>query len=182
MGDDNQPNDPLAIPAFLKRDGNNRAEFNMSDEVLLEDEVESRPAKTKAKAAKANGHDKAVVKAAGTAKPKKAVKAAPKAKTAPKATAKAAKAPDKAKAAKPKAESKAEKDAYGLRKGSAKSQAAAMYARKSGATLEEIRVALGSTQLNVLVGLEAEGYEVIKKKETRDEGRPITRYWLKGKS
>ena len=178
MGNDTQPDD-LTIPSFLKRDSDNRAEFSMSEEVVTE--VESRPAKPKIKA-KANGHDKALVKAAGKPKAKVAAKAPVKAKTAPKATAKPAKATVKAKAPKAKAESKVEKDAYGLRKGSAKSKAAALFARKSGATLPEIKEAVGSVQLNVLVGLEAEGYEVIKKKETRNEGRPLTRYYLKGKA
>jgi len=165
MGD-TEP-DPLAIPSFLKRDGNNRAEFMSMSEVEVE-KSESRPAKAAPKA-KANGASKPAVKAAP--------KAAKAAKTAPKATAKAAKAPDKAKVAKPKAET----DAFGLRKGSAKSEAAAMYARKSGATLEEVKERVGSIQLNVLKGLEAEGYTVEKEKETREGQRPVTRYWLSGK-
>lgn len=169
----NEPNDPLEIPAFLRRDSENRAEFMKMSEAV-ESEVTSEPVKKPAK-----------VKTNGAAKPKAAVKAAskPKAKVAKpaKVKAKAAKAPAKAKVAKPKAESKAEKDAYGLRKGSSKSKAAALYARKSGATLEEVKEAVGSIQLNVLKDLEEEGYTVDKKKDQRDGQRPVTRYFLKSK-
>ena len=172
---------PLDIPTFLKRDANNRAEFMMVESVEV-DEVEteveeSRPAKSKPKAkATANGH--APIKAAGRPKAKAAGKAPVKAKSAPKATAKAAKAHEKAKVAKPRAEA-LPKDQFGFRKGSAKSDAAALYARKSGATLAEVKEKLGSVQLNVLVGLEAEGYKVDKKKEARGEGqRAVTRYRL----
>jgi hypothetical protein len=169
--------DPLEIPSFLKRDlTTNRAEF-MSVEV---EAPESRPAKTKAKAVKANGHDKAPVKAAGKPKPVKAAKAPKAVKTAPKATAKAAKAIKPAKVAKPRAEA-AEKDAYGFRKGSAKSKAVALFARKNGATLEECKEAIGSVQLNALVALEEQGYTVERKKEAREGARSVTRYILKAK-
>jgi hypothetical protein len=151
-------------------------EFIMSDETV--NEQEPAPVKAKLKAAKSNGHDKAPVKAAGKRKVKAAAKAPVKAKTAPKVKAKAAKAPDKAKAAKPKA-SKVDKDQFGFRKGSAKSEAAALYARKSGATLGEVKEKLGSVQLNVLVALEAEGRTVDKVKEARKGQRPATRYFLK---
>lgn len=171
----------LDIPAFLKRDANNRAEFMMDESVS---EVESsRPAKTKIKA---NGHAKptvktAPVKAASKSKAKATAKAPDKAKAAPKATAKAAKAPDKAKVAKPKAEG-AEKDQFGLRKGSIKSKAAAMYARKNGATLNEVKEALGSVQLNVLNSLEEAGHKVEKEKVERKGQRPVTRYRLTPKN
>lgn len=180
MGTDTEP-DSLDIPAFLKRDASNTAEFMRMSEAV--EATESRPAKSKVKA-KANGHDKAPVKAAGKPAAKAAPKAATKAKTAPKVTAKAAKAPEKVKAAKPakaKAVSKAEKDEFGLRKGSTKSQAAAMYARKSGATLDEVKQKLGSVQLNVLNGLEEDGFTVERIKEERKGQRPVTRYYLKPK-
>ena len=54
-----------------------------------------------------------------------------------------------------------------------------MYARKNGATLAEVKEALGSVQLNVLVGLEAEGFTVNKEKEKIEGQRPVTRYFLK---
>lgn len=170
--------DPLDIPSFLKRDANNRAKF-MSVEV--DETRESRPAKTKAKAVKANGHDKAPVKAAGKAKPVKAATAPAKAKTAPKAPVKAAKAVKPAKAAKAKVEP-VEKDKYGFRKGSAKSKAIALYARKNGATLEEVKTAVGSVQLNVLGSMEEAGHKVERIKETREGARPVTRYILKVKA
>lgn len=163
----------LDIPTFLKRDANNKAEFMMSESVDVESE--SRPAKS----AKAKANGAAPVKAAGKAKAKAVAKAPAKAKTAPKATAKAAKAP--AKVAKPKAESKVERDAWGFRKGSAKSDAVAMYSRKSGATLSEVKDKVGSIQLNVLNALEADGHKVERKKEERKGQRPATRYFLTAK-
>lgn len=165
--------EPLDIPSFLKRDTSNKAEFMMaSDVVEREDEA---PAKAK-RGPKPNGVVKLVVKAAGKAKAKPAAKAAPKPEKAPKAAVKAA----KGKTAKAKSEP-AEKDQFGLRKGSTKSKAAAMYARKNGATLAEVKDALGSVQLNVLVGLEEDGFTVKREKETRDGQRPVTRYMLKAK-
>ena len=168
--------DPLDIPPFLKRDASNKAEYMMADNSVSE--VESRPAKTKVKAAKPNGHDEAPVKAASAPKAKAAVKAKASAKTAPKATATAAKAAKLGKVAKPKAE-KAEKDAWGFRKGSAKSKAVEMYCRKNGATLAEVKERVGSVQLNVLKALIAEGKTVETVKEVRKGQRPVTRYILK---
>lgn len=169
MGD-MQP-DPLALPTFLKRDDKNKAEFMPVSDVEVE--VESRPAKTVKPKVKANGAGKP------TDRPK--VKAAPKAakaaKSAPRATAKAAKGAEKAKVAKP----KTEKDVWGLRKGSAKSEAAAMYARKNGATLAEVKERVGSIQLNVLHALEKAGYTVEKEKHVREGHRPVTRYKLLAK-
>jgi len=156
--------DPLVLPALLKRDASNKAEFQMAESVSEVVEVESRPAKSV----------KAPVKAAGKLKVKAAGKAPIKAKTAPKATVKAAKAPAKAKEAKP----VTVKDQFGLRKASTRSEAAAMYARKNGATLNEVKEKLGSVQLNVLVALEAEGYTVEREKIERKGERAITRYRL----
>lgn len=165
------------IPAFLLRDANNKAEFML---MAADSVVESRPARTKA-SDKSNGQDDAPVKATGKPVKKAAAKATVKAKNAPKATARAAKATNKVKAAKPKAESKVEKDIWGFRKGSAKSKAVAMYARKSGASLEEVKAVVGSVQLNVLNSLEENGARVERVKEQRDGQRPITRYYLKAK-
>jgi len=169
-------NNPLDIPAFLVRDASNRAPF-MSN-VESDAPAKSRPAKT----VKANGAAKptakATVKAADKPKAKAAAKPAAKAKTAPKAAAKPAKAT--AKASKPKADG-AKKDKWGFREGSSKSQAVALYAAKGGATLEEVKAAVGSVQLNVLNALEAEGHEVVRKKEVREGKRPATRYFLKAK-
>lgn len=158
---------PLDIPAFLKRNASNKAEFMyMADTVTTTTEVPAMP--------------KAPTKAKGKAPVKVAGKAPVKAKTAPKATVKAAKAPEKAMAAKAKA-STVKKDAFGFRDGSAKSKAVAMYSRKSGATLAEVKEKVGSVQLNVLNSMEAEGYEVERKSEKRDGARAVTRYFLRGK-
>ncbi len=171
-----EPEPGLDIPNFLLRDANNKAEFMR---MATDSVVESRPAKSVPKASdKSNGEDKAPVKAAGKSV-KKAAKAKVRAKTAPKVTAKATKTPLKAKVAKPKAATKVEKDVWGFRKGSAKSKAIAMYARKSGATLEEVKTAVGSIQLNVLNSLEENGKLVERIKEQRKGQRPVTRYFLK---
>lgn len=87
------------------------------------------------------------------------------------------------KAAEPKAKREpAAKDQFGLREGSLRSKAAAMYANKKGATLGEITKELGSPQLNVLKDLEKNGYEVVVKEETGDKGRPVKRFFLKGRT
>jgi len=170
--------EPLDIPTFLKRDANNKAEF-----MYMSEAMEETAPKAKAKA-KAPGQGKWAakppVKAAGKPKVAKAVKVAAKAKAAPKATVKAAKGSEKPKVAKPKAEG-VKKDAWGFREGSAKSQAVALYAAKAGATLEEVKEAVGSVQLNVLNGLEEAGHEVKRVKEEREGQRSVTRYFLKMK-
>jgi|SRR5882724_6423280 len=167
--------DPLDIPAFLLRDVNNKAKFML---MAADSVVESRPAKT-TKADKSNGQDSAPVKATGKPVKKVATKAFTKAKNVPKATVRAAKTPQKAKADKPKAKIKIEKDIWGFRKGSAKSKAVAMYARKNGASLEEVKAVVGSVQLNVLNSLEENGARIERVKELREGQRPITRYFLK---
>lgn len=170
----NPEDDPFDIPAFLKRDANNETEFiKMANSTVSAED--HRPAKTKV----ANGV-KPPVKAADKAKVKAAPKPAVKAAKPPKAAAKPVKAPAKPKAAKVKAEA-AEKDAWGFRKGSAKSNAVALYARKGGATLAEVKEAVGSVQLNVLGGLEEAGHEVKRTKEEREGQRSVTRYFLKPK-
>lgn len=173
----------LDIPDFLRHQSNDASNPNRSRvEQPMSTEVASEVVKPKAKpAAKANGAakpTKPAVKAADKPKAKAAAKAPAKAKTAPKATAKPAKAKPAAKA---KAESTAKKDKWGFREGSAKSQAVAMYAAKGGATLEEVKEAVGSVQLNVLKALEELGHEVIQKKEAREGKRAVTRYYLKMK-
>lgn len=157
VGDD----DPLAIPSCLKRGSDNKAEFMR----MANPAVEEAP-----KAKKANG----AVKADGVRD--KAEKAKPAKKAAAKPAVKA-KAEKPAKVAKPKADT-AKKDKWGFREGSAKSKAVALYAAKGGATLEEVKEAVGSVQLNVLNGLEAEGHTVDRKKEVREGQRPVTRYRL----
>lgn len=81
-------------------------------------------------------------------------------------------------AAKPASTAKADVDAYGYRTGSLKAKAAAMYAAKGGATLAEVKAALGSVQLNLLKDLEGRGFTVTRVKEPVEGKRPITRYHL----
>jgi len=50
-------------------------------------------------------------------------------------------------------------DAFGFRKGSLKSKAAAMYAAKGGATLAAVKAKLKSTQFNLLTELKARAKE-----------------------
>jgi hypothetical protein len=124
----------------------------MSDtEELNEVEAKAKPAKT----VKAKGR-KLIVKKAKASKEVKAKKA-------PKSGMKTAVVRDK----------------FGLRKGSARSEAATMYARKSGATLAEVKERVGSIQLNVLTTLAKNGWEVDKDTEKRAGGRPVTRYWIR---
>lgn len=163
VGDDD---DPLAIPAYLKRGSDNKAEFHK----MANTQTEDKP--------KPNG----VAKAVAPAK-KAAAKPAKKAAPAKKAVAKkapASKGSEKPKAAKPKADT-VKKDKWGFREGSAKSKAVALYAAKGGATLAEVKAAVGSVQLNVLNGLEELGHTVDRKKEVREGARPVTRYKLTAK-
>ena len=108
-------------------------------------------------------------------------------KTKPKAPEKApTKAPSKAKgAAKPEApkpeakgKAKGKTDQYGYREGSLKSKAAHLYATGKGATLAEVKSALGSVQLNVLTELKNKGYEVETSKVDGSGSRQHTRYKL----
>jgi hypothetical protein len=169
----NEPEIP-DLPPSLKRDVNNKAEFmKMSDSVSdVSPEAPVAP-----KTTKINGHAKPPVKAAGKPKAVKAAKGAPKAKTAPKAPVKAAKGAKKAVAA-PKQRKPVETDQFGLRKGTDRSKAAAMYARKNGATLEEVKNSIGSVQLNVLTNLEVAGFKVERSTEARKGLRAVTRYRL----
>jgi hypothetical protein len=129
------------------------------------------PAK-KAASARAKGNGKQPVKAAG----KTPAKAPAKAKGA--APAKAA---VKGKAKAPKAErhrDPAKLDTFGFRKGSIKSRAAAMYAKGKGATLAEVKEAVGSVQFNLLSELRANGFTVETSEVKNANGRMVTRYKL----
>ena len=167
----------LDIPDFLRNQSNETPDIRprrdaiskveqMSTETTAEITKPKVPVKSKANGA-AKPAVKAATKAAGKPKAKAAAKPPAKAKTAPKATAKAA-----PKASKPKGEA-TKLDKWGIREGTAKS--------KAGATLNEVKDAVGSIQLNVLKGLEAEGHLVTSKKEKLDGKRPVTRYWIKFK-
>ena len=119
----------------------------------------AKPVKVKAKG---NGHAKGAVKAKAkaTAAPVKAAKATP------------AKAKGKAKAERQRDPLKL--DAFGFRKGSIKSKAAAMYAK--GATLADVKEALGSVQFNLLTELEGRGFTVDKAEIKGANDRMVTRY------
>ncbi len=133
----------------------------------------SRPAKGK-------GKGKAKGKAPAAPKGKKPASKPGKGKAAPKA-GKPAKASKAKAASKPKGE-KVPLDRFGFREGSVKSKAAAMYADGKGATLAEVKEALGSVQLNLLKELEGKGFTVTKKREAQEGQRPSTRYKLSGKA
>ena len=160
--------DELEIPDFLKRTDNPKGPpkpevkvmARMSEDTIEETAAEAETPRKPAKAkAKANGATSKPLKATG--KP-----------------AKAAKAPAKAKAKAKPASDGIPKDKFGFREGSLKSRAAAMYAVKKGATLEEVKEALGSVQLNLLKDLEGKGHTVKKTKEPGEGKRQVTRYHL----
>lgn len=159
--------DDLDIPDFLKRA--DKAASVKSEVVMTEVDVGAPDTDTP----KPRPKRKASGKANGASKPPKAKVAAPKAKKA------AAKAP-KAKAKAPK-KAPAAVDAFGFREGTLKSQAAAMYASKKGATLAEVKDKVGSIQLNLLKALQSEGYKVSKVKEDGEGSRQVTRYFLRSK-
>ena len=167
---DNGNDDDLGIPQVLRRSpatvpGKTKPESedsSMSDVDVGEDVSPSVKVPRKVRA-KANGAAKPVKAAGKAAKP---VKAAGK---AVKAKAKAAKAPKAA---------KTPLDDFGFREGSIKSQAAAMYASKKGATLAEVKAKVGSVQLNLLTELMANGHKVKRTKVDGTGSRQVTRYFL----
>ncbi len=112
------------------------------------------------------------------AKKRAKAKAKPAKKAAPKAKAKA----------KTKAKAKARQvnpdtvDDFGLRKGSIKSKAAAMYASAKGATLAEVKAKLGSVQYNVLKQLRDKGFKVKETEEvSKKTRRTSSRFFLSAK-
>lgn len=105
----------------------------------------------------------------------KAVKAAPK-------VARKAKAKVKKAKAKPRAANPATLDVFGLRKGSGKSKAAALYARKEGATLAEVKAKTGGVQYNVLKQLADEGHKLKSVEEVNKKtSRTVSRFFLTAK-
>lgn len=175
---DEEPEIP-DLPGFLIRDSANQSEItrmkpaSVKPTAAPETEAATAPeavTETPVKAPK--------VKANGTAKPK-AVKAAPKAVKAVKA--KAAK-PVKAKAVKAANPANSAVDRFGFKATSLKSQAAAMYASKGGATLGEVKAALNSTQFNVLNDIrELKNFTVTDKKEDGEGNRKVSRFFIKAK-
>jgi hypothetical protein len=113
------------------------------------------------------------------AKPKKVKAKAngkPKAKAAPKAAPKG-----KVKARAPRHRDPAKLDQFGYRKGSIRSKAAALYARKRGATLAEVKELVGSVQFNLLTEQRDRGNKISNTKEVRNN-RTVKRYFLKLKA
>jgi hypothetical protein len=174
-----------SIPAFLRREevtSNSEKEvpamIAKTDDEATDAQNDEGPAPAKpAKTPKAKTPRKAAAKANGKGNGKAAVKAQGK-KAAPAATPKAAKGKGK------KAERQcdpAKLDAFGSRKESIKSKAAAMYAKGKGATLGEVKEALGSVQFNLLTELTERGHKVDKAEVKNASGRMVTRYKLHGK-
>jgi outer membrane biosynthesis protein TonB len=141
---------------------------NVPEASAMPTEPEPEPAPVKPRKAKA------------AAKPaKKAKPAAKAAKPAKKAKAKSAKA---AKPKKPRQVNPETVDEFGLRKGSIKSKAAAMYSRKEGATLAEVKSKLGSVQYNVIKQLVAKGHKLRTVEEVnKKSGRKASRFHLSAK-
>lgn len=162
--------DDLTIPDFLLRDTPEKEErarqawkdYDMA-KAKKEAEAQAEEAKT-SKAKGKGGKTDAKTDAKTDSKPAKGSK-------------------EKAPAEKPAKKSsapKGEKDEFGFRVGSLKSRAAGLYARKEGATREEVVAELQSSQLNLLKELEGTGnYTVKKEKEEGSGKKPVTRYFLK---
>ena len=196
---DGQPGTPtpqddgLGIPAFLRREP---AIVPQQETVTMRNDDEGAAPAIEPEAPKAPAKPEAKVRATPKAPTKKAASGPAKgngkhpAKAAAKAPAKApvkakgaakAAAPKGAKAKAPKAERQrdpAKLDQFGFRKGSIKSQAAALYAKGKGATLAEVKDAVGSVQFNLLTELKNNGFKVETGEVKNDNGRMVTRYKL----
>jgi hypothetical protein len=174
--------DDGSIPAFLRREVTVNSEKEVvpmsikTDDEAVEAQETEAPAPVKTP--QASKPRKAPVQAASKANGKGAVKAKGK-KAAPQATPKAAKA--KAKKTERKRDP-AKLDAFGFRKDSIKSKAAAMYAKGKGATLAEVKEVVGSVQFNLLTELTGNGHTVDKTEVKNAGGRMVTRYKLHAKA
>lgn len=69
-------------------------------------------------------------------------------------------------------------DKFGFRTGSLKSKAAAMYASEKGATLNEVKAKLKSTQFNLITELEAKKFKIKRTLEAGAGSREVTRYHI----
>ena len=128
------------------------------------------------KASRSTGKKGNVGQPKAKVKPAK-VKAKAKAKPAQKAKAK----PGKAKAKPGKAKRQrdpAKLDQFGYRKGTTRSKAAQIYARKKGATLAEVKEVVGSIQFNLLNEQRKRGNKLREVDETNKNGRAVKRYFL----
>lgn len=130
------------------------------------------PEPTKAKVTKAKPKAKAKANGANGSNGKAHKAAATPAKAKVKAKAKDAKRA-------PRQRDPAKLDEYGFRKESIKSQAAALY--KKGATLADVKAAVGSIQFNVLNELEEAGHKIKKIEVKGKGGRAATKYQILAK-
>jgi hypothetical protein len=166
----------LSIPQFLIRDQNNESEITQMYKPARYPVAAYAPPAEAAEAVETEAPTRKarVAKATRKAAVGKAAKAPAKAK----GKAKVAK-PAKAKATrKPRTIDPAKLDQWGFRKGSIKSQAADLYARKKGATIHEVKEAVGSIQFNVLIELEKNGFKLDRTQEDGLGKRKATRYKL----
>lgn len=177
----------LGIPPGFKRPPKAKSESVMKapEKVFASDDATAAAAEDQAKDTAQIKHE---AKANGAAKPSKVkakatAKASGKAKAAPKAAPKkaAAKKASAKKERKQPVRDPAKLDDFGFRKGSIKSRAAALYAAKKGATLKEVKEAVGSVQFNLLTELEEKGFTIDRKTEGKEGTRQATRYFLKAK-
>jgi cell division septation protein DedD len=161
----------MAFEGWLKgvklmfSDDDDELDTTEADETTEAEETEAEASAPKPKASKPK------VKVAKTVA--KAAKAA----KAPEASAAKGNGTPKA-ARKPRTTDPAKLDQFGLRLGSLKSKAAAMYATKNGATLDEVKEALDSTQFNVLTELGKKGFKIDKTAVSGKAERKVTKYKL----
>ena len=69
-------------------------------------------------------------------------------------------------------------DQFGFRLNSKKHKAAVMYASKKGATLNEVKKVLKSTQFNLLTELEERGFKIKRAVVAGANGRNVTRFHI----
>jgi hypothetical protein len=110
-------------------------------------------------------------------KPKRK-KAAPKAKAKAKANGKAKKQAKPAKKRTARNVDLSKLDQFGFRLNSKKHKAAVMYASKKGATLNEVKKVLKSTQFNLLTELETKGFKIKRAVVAGANGRNVTRFHI----
>jgi hypothetical protein len=127
--------------------------------------AETTPAETKADKPKKSSKSKAATKKKVAAKTKQVAK-----------KAKSGNGKEKEKKVAKRSAVPAERDQFGFRKGSKKSQAAALYATKKGATLNEVKEKTGSSQLNLLTELKNRKMKVLTSKEKGTGKKQVTRY------
>jgi len=71
-------------------------------------------------------------------------------------------------------------DAFGFRLGTKKAMAAAMYAKKPGATLSEVKKAVGTPQFNVLTEMDKRGFVIERTPVSGPTGKKVLRFHVVG--